>query len=98
VLASFARERSAHHELIAALGSIDRPESVHLLVDLLLQRRSEREAAEALAGMPPGLVVPLLLDEFERAPQSLRRVLARIAGVDLGTRREPWQRWWESRA
>ncbi|MHC4339305.1 MAG: hypothetical protein ACYSX0_03695 [Planctomycetota bacterium] len=98
VLATFVRERSAHHELITALGSIDRPESVRLLVELLLQRRSEREAADALASMPAGLVVPLLLKEFERAPHKLRSVLARIAGIDLGARREPWQRWWESRA
>ncbi|MCZ6786712.1 MAG: HEAT repeat domain-containing protein, partial [Planctomycetota bacterium] len=84
-------------EVLGALARIHTPESARVLVDLLEEPRARRDAGRALATMPTGVVVPVLLESFERDPRRVRRVLTRIAGDNLGTGVEPWKKWWDER-
>jgi len=81
---------------LAAIAEARDPKAVGTLLDLLDVSRASRPAARALASLPAGLVVPALLDRFESTPD-VRRVLARIAGADLGKSKNHWKDWWDSR-
>jgi HEAT repeat protein len=81
----------------AALVALPGAAGAETLVDLLVARR-DPAAGAALAAMPAGAVVPLLLARFGGADGgAVRRVLAQIAGADLGGRKESWKNWWDSR-
>ena len=81
-------------DVARALARIHHESSARQLVELVVRRKSEREAGRALASMPAAVVVPVLLDHFES--RHIRRVLVRIAGTDLGSSLTPWKRWWKS--
>ena len=81
-------------DVARALARIHHESSARQLVELVVRRKSEREAGRALASMPAAVVVPVLLDHFES--RHIRRVLVRIAGTDLGSSLTPWRRWWKS--
>lgn len=91
-LEEFAGDAALAEDVAAALARIPHEESARVLVDLLLRRRAE--AGAALASMPAGVVVPVLLDRFD-ASRAVRRVLVRIAGADHGGRPETWKKWWD---
>jgi hypothetical protein len=95
VLAELARDRRLAADCARALGGIPGEASARALLALLDRREAAEEAAEALAGLPAGLVVPLLLERFEG--RQVRPLLARFAGADLGGRVEAWRTWWDGR-
>ncbi len=79
-----------------ALGKIEDAAAARALLELLVDVRAAPAAADALAGLPARVVVPILIDELEEAPRRrrLQALLARITGADHGAAVQRWKSWW----
>ena len=80
--------------VIAALARRSDERAARYLLGLVAKGRFEQDAGAALARMPAGVVVPVLLRNYDS--RRVRRVLVLIAGADHGRELARWKHWWKS--